>query len=361
MSLKIVLFDDNPVHRAAVADALRAALGGDGVVEVFKPGVSGVKNGVFEVRLASDLRAAPHLAANLIVADRDLSGYSDDYRGLSESTVRRAADAIGVPECGYARGERDDDDEYVKRGEERESCIRLSRKPDDATFARRVVALGQGFIEITAKLAEIKTPAARKSPGRLLAEVLGKPQYAEKISLYASGDQNRLGALAAVRGVTDAGERNRRLACVLGYWLWDSVLRFPGALVNEVAASSYLNIRLEEFRRNPGIQNLFAPALYAGPFAAARLSRLWWRGMLDDQIADAGVADGRELAEKALGAQVAASQCCEDPAKPAGYYCFLTEQPVSLENSKPGLPWFPRGADLARVSKRRHDEDEPWL
>lgn len=360
MSLKLVLFDDNIEHRNAVLAALRATLGQGGTVEVFKPGVSGVKEGVFEARLEKDLQMAPHLNTNLIVADRDLSGYSDDYRGLSESTVRRAADALGVPECGYARGERDDDDEYVKRGEIRESCIRLSRKPDDTTFARRVVAVAEGFQTITTKLAQIKTPALRKSPGRMLAEVLGKPQYAEKISLYASGDHNRLGATAAVKS-SQGDERNRRLACVLGYWLWDSVLRFPGVTVNEIAASSYLNIELTVFKTDPALRALFKPAVYEGPFADARLSPLWWRGLLDDLVSEANARDGRSFAEKALGRAVPPSQCCEDATKPAGYYCFLSEKPVSLENSKAGFPWFPRGADLARVAKSRYEEDEPWL
>jgi hypothetical protein len=194
----------------------------------------------------------------------------------------------------------------------------------------------------------------------MLATVLGKPEYAEKISLFASGDQNRLGALAAVRGSKDVNERNRRLACVLGYWLWDSILRFPGVVLNEVAASSYLTIRLDEFRQNVQIRRLFAGAVYAGPFASAK-PMLWWRGILEDLVAESGVADGRAYAMKQLSATVARSECCEDASKPAGYYCFLSERPVSLENSKPGLPWFPRGADLARVCKSRYEEDEPWL
>ena len=83
--------------------------------------------------------------------------------------------------------------------------------------------------------------------------------------------------------------------------------------------------------------------------------------MLDDLVADSGASDGREFAERKLGASVSPSQCCEDSTRPAGYYCFLSERPVSLENSKPGLPWFPRGADLARICKSRYEEDEPWL
>ena len=83
--------------------------------------------------------------------------------------------------------------------------------------------------------------------------------------------------------------------------------------------------------------------------------------MLEDLVAEAGVTDGRAYAMKQLGAEISRSECCEDATKPAGYYCFLSDRPVSLENSKPGLPWFPRGADLARVCKSRYEEDEPWL
>jgi hypothetical protein len=360
MSLKIILFDDMQENLNAVLAALRSELADNGSVLSFAAGAGGKKDGTFEERLALDLTVAPNAPIDLIVADRDLSNYAPDYTGLSESTVRRVADMVGVPECGYARGERADDDEYIKRGEQRESCIRLSRKPSDAAFAKHVVAVGNGFAEITKKLSEIMEPAARKSPGRMLASVLGKPEYAEKISLFASGDQGRLGALAAVRGSKDAGERNRRLACVLGYWLWDSVLRFPGVVLNEVAASSYLNIRLHEFRQNMHIRKLFAGAIYAGPFAAAKPT-LWWRGMLEDLVAEAGAVDGRIYATRQLGTEVPRSECCEDASKPAGYYCFLSERPVSLENSKAGLTWFPRGADLARVCKSRYEEDEPWL
>jgi hypothetical protein len=32
------------------------------------------------------------------------------------------------------------------------------------------------------------------------------------------------------------------LAAELSYWLWDSILRFPGIVVNEVAAASLLNL-----------------------------------------------------------------------------------------------------------------------
>jgi hypothetical protein len=40
---------------------------------------------------------------------------------------------------------------------------------------------------------------------------------------------------------------------------------------------------------------------------------------------------------------------------------MLSKKPVSLENSKGGLTWFPRGADLARISNKKFEEDVPWL
>ena len=88
---------------------------------------------------------------------------------------------------------------------------------------------------------------------------------------------------------------------------------------------------------------------------------MWWRGMLDDMVAAEQLKDGRELAIKRLGEEIPQSECSEDPSIPAGYYCMLSNRAVSLKNSRPGLAWFPRGADLARVSKTRFEELGPWL
>ena len=83
--------------------------------------------------------------------------------------------------------------------------------------------------------------------------------------------------------------------------------------------------------------------------------------MLDDILEEHDCEDGRSLASKLLGHEIPPSQCCDDPKVSAGYYCMLSERPVSLENSKGGLSWFPRGADLARVSKSKLEELGPWL
>lgn len=359
--LRVVLFDDIPEHREEVLGALKRALGKEGEVSLFVAGVGGAKEGTtHEERLIADLRAKPNAPVDLIVADRDLSGYSKEFVGLSEYTVRHVADRLGIPECGYARGERPDDDEYIQQAEQKEACIRISIKPGMDILAKQVVAIGQGFSTIGKRLTAFLKEKRKTTPGTLLAHILDKPDYADKISLFASGDQNRLASLAAVHRTKDAQERERWLSCLIGYWLWDSVLRFPGVVLNSVAASSYLNIHDAEFQADEKLKGLFSGALYTGPFAGA-VEPLWWRGIIDDQLAESGCSDGKALAEKKLGREVRRSECVEDATKPAGYYCVLTKRPVSLENSRPGLPWFPRGADLARVSKKKYDEEGPWM
>ena len=356
MKIRLLLFDDIPANREQVRRALSHALGAQGEVQEFVSGTGGLTDGTYEVRLKADLLTAPNALADLIVADRDLSGYKDHFPGLSEDTVRRVAEVIGVPECGYARGERDDVSDYIKRGEEREACIRLPLQPSLDQFAQRVVAIANGFVTIADALKALEEK--RLPPAKLLATILGKPEYADKIALYASGDQNRLATV--LRAKSNEEEQRRRLACLLGYWLWDSVLRFPGVTVGTIPASSYLNIKQDVFENDNNIKAIFNEARYQGPFAAAKVD-MWWRGMLDDIVAESGCRDGRELATKRLGSEIPASQCCEEPGISAGYYCMLRGKPVSLKCSKGGLPWFPRGADLARVSNSALDEFGPWL
>jgi hypothetical protein len=358
MNRTILLFEDLAEQRATVRRALEQALQGNGEVKEFLPGASGIREGTHEATLIQDIRATPNSPVDMIVADRDLSGYGDGYRGLSEDTVRHVAEILGLPHCGYARGNRADDPEFVQHGEEREACIRLSLHQGLERFAGRVVAIADGFVRIAAGL-EQHHGKGRFAPGKVLAAILGKPEYADKMSLYASGDQNRLATARRLVGASSQ-EQMQRTTCLLGYWLWDSVLRFPGVTVGEIPASSYLNIRQDVFLGDEKVRALFDRAIYDGPFSAAKVP-MWWRGVLDDLIAEDGCEDGRMMASRVLKMEIPQSECCEDPNKQAGYYCMLSERPVSLENSVGGLSWFPRGADLARISRSKLEELGPWL
>ena len=358
MTLKILLFDDNPDTREVdrLLDALKRELQTRGTVCRFTPSTSNLE-GMYEQRLAEELRSE-YTDTTLIVADLDLSA-TDRYRGLSEETVRRVAYSIGTPECAYARGEKEE--ALRAKAGASEAIIAVSVQ-EPSLFAKQVVTIASGFSAIADGLPGAVKGSSKKTIGYVVAELLGKPEYAEKISLYASGDQNRFASLLAVKkdGAKDSKTTNRRLACVVGYWLWDSILRYPGVVVNAIAASSYLDIHKDNFQNDASLQQVFATARYTGPFADA-LGPLWWRGMLDDLVADGDCADGRRYAEAKLKVELRGSECCEDARERAGYYCVLSHQPVSLKNSRGGVPWLPRGADLARISKSKHDEDAPWL
>jgi hypothetical protein len=357
MNHRIIVFDDVDTNRIEVINVLTKTFTAKGEVLTFAPGAAKLFTGPYEERLAADLTQPPNAPMSLIVADRDLSRLEPGYGGLSEQTVRRVADVLGIPECGYARGEDDPEKLYLEEGEQAEAAIRLALRPEDI-FAKQVLSIADGFAGIQECLPPIIKGGKGKSLAMILAEILGKPEYADKISLYASGDRNRLAALSRVKRGQDEKEIHRRLACFFGYWLWDSILRFPGVVVNEVAASSYLNIREDVFQ-DAQVQEPFRPARYNGPFAEAK-GKLWWRGMLDDIVSDGGFADGKELASKFLNAKLTDSRCCEEPAKSAGYYCMIRRKPVRLENSVSGMSWFPRGADLARISRSANQEDAPW-
>ncbi|MGO8733163.1 MAG: hypothetical protein ACLQVM_10250 [Terriglobia bacterium] len=354
--MKIILFEDSEGYDQEYLLAIRNVLGGKGEAILFQRGADRSRDGTYDKHLEEDLSLPQYLNATLIVADLDLSKIPG-YQGLSEGTVRKVSDSLGVPECSYARGlERDADLE--RSGEQRESTITVSLRNGADGFAEQVVSIAEGFAYIEQQLPHSLNTPGKKTPGKVLAMILRKPEYAEKISLYASGDQNRLASVLNVRGSLQ--EKSRRLTCMLGYWLWDSVLRYPGVLLNAAATSSYLNILEVAFRDDHEVRDLFKSARYQGPFAGAK-EPMWWRGMIDDIVAKSDAQDGREFASKLLKKDLPRSECCEDPSKPAGYYCMLSKKPVSLDNSKGGLPWFPRGADLARVSTKKFEELGPWL
>jgi len=356
--VKIVFFEDTAATQSEILKAL--ATQGEGEVETvpFDPEQLGEspeeQDLMYEQRLVAALMKEPYAHATLVLADRDLSK-SKNFRGLSVTSVAAAARKLLLPICSYAR--QPDVEEYDWRGRWEEGHIVLSLSEGEDELARRAVLAARGFAEIAAKLPKVLEVKTNNTAVKVLAALLGKPEYAEKMALYGVGDQNRLAeVLMQAKG---ADGLVPRMTHFLGYWLWDSLLRYPGLLVNEVAAGSHLNIDEQDFK-NAKVQAWFAEALYDGPFADPKKPE-WWRGALDDIVAGGNFADGLELVRKKLDAKIDRSHCSVDSGKTAGYYCIISKRPVSLENSKGGLSWFPRGADLTRISNPKFDEYSPWL
>jgi hypothetical protein len=359
-TIKVVLFEDTPETQAKILDALKRHLSEEDSVLPFEHSLFTEsdmdKDRMYEDRLESILSKPPYSDTTLVVADRDLSkSQASNFRGLSVNSVAAACKSLAIPVCAYARQPRSGTD-YDWRGRWDEGHIALRLAEGEDELARKAAIAARGFAEITANLSEVKVKG-KITPAKLLAALLGKSEYSDKIALYAVGDQNRLSDIPE-KGSQPQG-RDKKMSTFLGYWLWDSLLRYPGLFVNEIAAASHLNIETESFRQ-PSVQTVFKAAIYQGPFADPNAPQ-WWRGMLDDIVSKENFADGLELVRKRVSPEIARSECCEDPSKPAGYYCIISSKPVSLENSKGGLSWFPRGADLTRVSNAKFEEYEPWL
>lgn len=354
--LKIVLFEDTTQTRSDLTSALREHFRGRGEVTPFLQfqETASEAERTYEDRIADILEKPPYVGATLLLADRNLSK-SPHFTGLSADAVTGAARRVAVPICSYAR--QPSPEEFKWRARWQEGHIVLSYESDEE-MARKAVLAAKGFATITSSLPKALREKANDSPAKVLAAVLRKPEYAEKIALYTVSDQNRLSGIPS-RPKEKKKLLSKRMACFLGYWLWDSLLRYPGLLVNEVAAASHLNIAIKDFRK-AAIRAVFKNALYRGPFADPR-KPLWWRGILDDIVSSRGCDDGLALARKVVRSKIDFCRCSVDSSKAAGYYCIISEKPVSLENSKGGLSWFPRGADLTRVSNKKFEEFGPWF
>jgi hypothetical protein len=127
-------------------------------------------------------------------------------------------------------------------------------------------------------------------------------------------------------------------------------------LVGEVPAASYLNIDPKDFVKG-NVQKLFQKAKYRGPFSD--LHNWWWRHQLEDMLTQNKCDDGFALAKKN---RLSVHQCKDSQTGDrAGYYCMVTGEPVSADNSKSEISWFPSGADLARIRLDKYKELAPWV
>ena len=357
----VLLFEDTPGDRDLFETELRRAFRGKPVeVLAFKGSTAAPPAVPYEVRIANDLGSRLNRVA-LIVCDQDLSGI-DSYVGLSETNVSAVADDRGLPMTLYARGKKPAGKELLKRLKtrkpwtERKVVLDLDGR-DFAGLADDSVVFYDGFRAIHDALNKKKL-SGRQSLAATMAEILGEPEIVNQLALYSSGDQQYL------QNIMPAATRKpaiRQASTAMGYWLWESILRFPGILVNEVAAASLLNIDAGVFVSDKEISDLFKTAKYHGPFSEAR--SFWWRQKLQRILDEAKVEDGLGLVKQKFPKKnrTRGCFCSVDHKKPAGFYCMVTEKPVSEGNSRGKIAWLPAGADLARVENTTFDQKASWL
>ncbi len=355
---KVILFEDRKPEREALIARLTKELPKGFAVRAFESDKP-VEGTTYEKALVDRLQEKPYSGVGLVVSDSDLSA-TTNFAGLSEAVVSKAAARLGLPVCLYAAGMTDSVLERQKSGGDGRIVLDST---DAQAFAHRISVIAQGFHAVRTAIAKLKISSFH-GPGALGATLLGRPEVAAQVSLYATGDQRMVSEFMPPKLLGSPDEplasSTAHRATALGSWIYDSVLRFPGLLLSGDAAASYLNILPATFQEESRIQKLFDSALYCGPFSDSA-APAWWRDRIEDVLQAARVSDGRELVKSLLRKTVAPCLCSRDNKTRAGFYCVISRTPVSRENSQGNIRWLPRGADLSRVRRDLFDELEPWI
>jgi hypothetical protein len=356
----IVIFEDDENTCREMEDSFKEVLKNPKIPFKFFSAEGDRSEEAFEESLKKDLRNYGNIG--LILCDQEIRAMRG-YIGLSSANISRLADELAVPICLYAQGTYKNAFEKIKRWTDLRIILDVKRETGKLTYERladECKSLYKGFQTIESKYKKIKRKKIT-TIADMLAQVLEKPQYKDRIALYGTGDRQMLAEILPYKteGSSKIKEENKRIPRLLGYWLWNSILRFPGAILNQTASASFLNIDVDQFYENKKLQNLFKKAKYTGPFS--EMQNFWWRDDLEGILFDSACENGLQLAKKKGFKRINNCKCSVDPSKSAGYYCMITEKPVSAENSCSNINWFPSGADLARISKPKFDELVPWL
>jgi len=300
-----------------------------------------------------------------VISDKDLSDLGNQFRGLSGTAVATVADNMGFPLCLYARGEGQlRGEEFLKSLAPWEKKRIIIESNTNERIAEQCALIYRAFSNIETRYFKLKK-SDRGTLSAALSKILEKPGIEDRIALYGTGEQGFLQEIMPYQKENQAGtekELNQRTVRLLGNWLYTSILRFPGILVNNIAAASYLNINLNDFNKT-SVKEIFEKARYKGPFSNlySGMTEWWWRHELDTIIFSKDCEDGLAYTKfKKVKGRV---RPCKDPQtkERAGYYCMVTEKPVSEKNSKSGISWFPAGADLARIRSDKFNELAPWI
>lgn len=361
----ILLFEDNVEIVEEFKRKFASFLGGDLEFLSFPLQEPPKGTGPYEDRLVAALKTRQYANVALIVTDRDLS--LSKWGGLSEAAVSRAAQLCGIPVACYRQSTQTVEDIIARTPGDG----RISLSFDRTEQARKAVIYARGFIKLEAVIkTKVSSTKRRKdgvaedvyTPGMLLGKILDVPSIGIHFDTYACGAQGAVAEILALSSgaSTTPTADHRGLISALGIWLADLVMEYPGILLDEVAAASYLDIHPADFKKS-NVRELFNAAVYRDlPFADDNRP-LWWRHRLDDVIADLDAVNGLDACAKSGIKRIRFCPCTVDPTMHAGYYCMATRAPISSKNSSGRISWFPPGADLARIRKDVYRKLSPWI
>ncbi len=356
----IVLFEDTPKNLQRISKSILSFLSTSDVklidfLELFKSeNQTKYKTGLSFDVVEGILENNATGIVEMVIVDVDLSRYKDF--SINEPIISNICDKLGIPICVYSTQVDESEIERIKNWSER--SIILNSNLDITVLAKHCVAIYHGFKKIREKFGEF-TAKEFQGPIELLAKVMDAPNSAEaQMALYETGYFSVFS-----KSVVEPEVRNRTFPILLGYWLYNSLLRFPGVLLNNIATASYLNIDLKEFERNKKVREIFDDAMYDGPFSD--INSFWWKDRLDELIAtveaENNLSDVQALLKSKGVKKVRSARCIEGQHDGAGFYCIVTKEAVCDKHSVGNISWIPAGAVLSRIKTSKWNELGPWF
>lgn len=350
MKLRVIFFEDDLDSYQRIS----GRVAGDEILpERFEPHRA-VKKGALNGRhLVTTSVIRKHLLnpkeTTLAVLDHDLTRYLPLVDG---ETVKDACSSIGVPLCVYTFQEGPDDRvAYLQDWRGPQVAIDVEEEPQ--RIAELITGYSEGFSELRSSF----RGARKMSLSSIFKDVLrAPPEATPRLEQYLWSGVLPLGVLKASREV-DPKFLGRIASTTFGYWICNTLLRFPGVLLNNVAAASYLGVNPEQFAQREDLRAPFKRALYKGPFSST--GPYWWTTEIDRIVA----ADAGTLPQTSppgfgylRGIDPEVKKCrCAAGHPGAGYYCVLTKKPVCDRHSIRPLGVIPVAADRSRILKKEFD------
>lgn len=291
-----------------------------------------------------------------VVIDHDLSNLTGIR--ISESVIANACKKESIPICTYHRQPTPKTESQNLRNsvnQARSFSIEIDIS-DLNNASHEILNITNGFNLLKNSINSKDISELSGGPAATIASILEKSELESFFSRYTSSSTLASDVIKHDKEYEDPEYIKSKIPFILGCWLYNYILPFPGIILNNIAAASYINLEVNDFIEN---QSLFINAKYNGPFSEN--TSYWWRYDLDKILVENDCEDGVEFLEKNNIKNASPCKCSVTNESPAGFYCLVQKAPISLEASIGNISWIAEGADLCRISKQIYYRLAPMM
>lgn len=351
----LLLVDDDRAKLDDLLQAVRNVAGNRGIhVDPWCP--SKDEEGVADA-IANRIRSNP----TLVVADHDLTEYGP--AGFLGDSVVAACRNAAIPVGDYSRKPQFE----LTRPDPFE--FRFKMETTEAA-AREIVNVLMGFHVLYTTLAEDPGHAAKGNWAAVLASILGRDDLSGTFAMYSMRSGAASHGIMDRMGKDAAADKTRLYAYLIGHILHNSIMRYPGPLLDEQTVYSYLAIGEPDSAGREVFRDRFERARYEGPFS--EFKDFYWQDRVEDIVLDigdrAGLPDNENLDEYRRDAVLTVVDapphgCPRCGGRNGGYRCPYTLKTVCDRSdcSVPSSSWIPPGAYVTRVDREFHEEWAPMI